>query len=39
MTPHIPWQKRFLLGVEDTDLQHRYFLNLINRMIHDQWIG
>ena len=28
--PH--WDARFELGREDGDLQHRYFLNLVNRL-------
>ncbi|MCB1749953.1 MAG: hemerythrin family protein [Gammaproteobacteria bacterium] len=28
--PH--WDARFELGLEDVDLQHHYFLNLINRL-------
>ena len=26
------WKKDYDLGIEDIDLQHRYFLNLINRL-------
>lgn len=29
----LPWQHQYALGVEAIDLQHRYFLNLINRFI------
>jgi len=28
----IPWQKEYEVGVEDIDLQHHYFVNLINRI-------
>ena len=28
----IPWEEKYALGVEDIDLQHHYFLNLINRI-------
>ena len=30
--PHIDWSTKYELGVEDIDLQHHYFLNLINRI-------
>jgi hemerythrin-like metal-binding protein len=29
---HLGWKKKYELGVEDIDLQHHYFLNLINRI-------
>jgi len=29
----LPWLSQYALGVEAIDLQHRYFLNLINRFI------
>jgi len=29
----IQWQKSYEIGVEDIDLQHHYFLNLINTLI------
>jgi hemerythrin len=31
----IKWSKEFEIGVEDIDLQHHYFLNLINRIIRE----
>jgi hemerythrin-like metal-binding protein len=33
--PPIVWQPAFDLGVEDIDLQHHYFANLINRLALD----
>ena len=33
MTAKFPgWKKDYELGIEDIDLQHRFFLNLINRL-------
>ncbi len=32
---HIGWKKEFELGVEEIDLQHRYFLDLVNRLIDE----
>ncbi len=29
----VKWEKRYETGVEDIDLQHHYFLNLINHFI------
>ena len=34
-TPPIVWGPGFELGIEDIDLQHHYFANLINRMSKD----
>jgi hemerythrin len=31
----LPWNEKYAVGVEDVDLQHRYFLNLINRIQAD----
>jgi hemerythrin len=31
----IPWQESYMLGIQDIDFQHHYFLNLINRLIAD----
>lgn len=33
--PPIAWSPSFELGVEDIDLQHHYFANLINRLAQD----
>lgn len=32
---HITWQDSYVLGIQDIDFQHHYFLNLINRLIDD----
>ena len=29
---HIQWKENYDLGIEDIDLQHHFFLNLINRL-------
>lgn len=31
----LPWRAEYELGVEDIDLQHHYFANLINRLSRD----
>lgn len=31
----LPWSDRLNTGVEEIDLQHRYFVRLINRLAHD----
>jgi hemerythrin len=31
----LPWSEQYAVGVEDVDLQHHYFLNLINRIQTD----
>ncbi|MCA9606010.1 MAG: hemerythrin family protein [Myxococcales bacterium] len=31
----IEWDSRFELGIEDIDLEHRYFLNLIHRILDE----
>lgn len=31
----LPWDEKYAVGVEDVDLQHHYFLNLINRIQAD----
>lgn len=33
--PPITWGPTFELGIEDVDLQHHYFANLINRLARD----
>ena len=32
---HVDWENKYELGVEDIDLQHHYFLNLINRIAQE----
>ncbi len=32
---HIDWSKKFELGVHEIDLQHHYFIDLINRMVDE----
>lgn len=29
----VAWDKKYETGVEDIDLQHHYFLNLVNRLV------
>lgn len=32
---HIHWSHEFELGIEDIDIQHHFFVNLINRLIDE----
>lgn len=29
------WKKKYQIGIEDIDLQHHYFLDLINKLSHE----
>ncbi|MFO1326160.1 MAG: bacteriohemerythrin [Rubrivivax sp.] len=35
VTPPLEWNAGFELGIEDIDLQHHYFANLINRLARE----
>ncbi len=34
-TEHIDWAAKYELGVSEIDLQHHYFIDLINRMVDE----